>query len=140
MSQITPSRGLLIGELSRRTGVNIETIRYYERSGIMPKPKRSEGGHRLYNSEQLNRLAFIKRSRELGFSLKEVCGFLTLIDSDEMTCGEIHVRTMDHLTEVRQKIADLKKMERTLKVMAEQCSRGDTPDCPIVDDLYHLGS
>jgi MerR family mercuric resistance operon transcriptional regulator len=62
---------LLIGDLSRRTGVNIETIRYYERIDVMPKPKRSEGGQRLYDELQLNRLTFIKRSRELGFNLKE---------------------------------------------------------------------
>jgi len=138
MNQITASRGLSIGALSRRTGVNIETIRYYERSGVMPEPRRSSGGHRLYEVAQLNRLGFIKRSRELGFSLREVCDLLTLIGDDTMTCGEVHEVTVDHLKDIRRKIADLRKMERALKEMADQCSRGEVPECPIVETLYGL--
>jgi MerR family mercuric resistance operon transcriptional regulator len=138
MTQIASKRGLLIGEISRRTGVNIETIRYYERIEVMPKPKRSEGGQRLYNESQLNRLGFIKRSRELGFSLKEICALLTLVDSGEMTCGEVHALTIEHLKEVRSKIADLRKLERALKNLAAQCSLGDVSDCPIVETLYGL--
>ncbi len=72
MPNITPSLALPIGEMSRKTGVNIETIRYYERIGVMPRPVRTEGGHRAYDADQLKRLAFIKRSRELGFSLGEI--------------------------------------------------------------------
>ncbi len=136
MNQITHVQGLLIGEISRRTGVNIETIRYYERIEVMPKPKRSEGGQRLYNELQLNRLTFIKRSRELGFSLKEVRTLLTLIDSGEMTCSEVHTLTVEHLREVRGKIADLRKLERALKALAAQCSLGDVSDCPIVETLF----
>ncbi len=136
MNQITQVQGLLIGEISRRTGVNIETIRYYERIEVMPKPKRSEGGQRLYNELQLNRLTFIKRSRELGFSLKEVRTLLTLIDSGEMTCSEVHTLTVEHLREVRGKIADLRKLERALKALAAQCSLGDVSDCPIVETLF----
>ena len=82
MSSITVSRGpaLTIGAISRRTGVNIETIRFYERVGILPKPPRSAGGHRIYSQEQLRRLGFVRRSRELGFSLDEVRGLLQLVD------------------------------------------------------------
>ena len=138
MTQITSNQGLLIGEISRRTGVNIETIRYYERIEVMPKPKRSEGGQRLYDESQLNRLGFIKRSRELGFSLKEICTLLTLVDSGEMTCSEVQALTVEHLREVRSKIADLRKLERALKNLAAQCSLGDVSDCPIVETLYGL--
>ena len=138
MNQLTNTDELLIGEISRRTGVNIETIRYYERIEVMPRPKRSEGGHRLYNESQLNRLAFIKRSRELGFTLKEVRTFLALIDSGKMTCSEVHALTIEHLSEVRNKIADLKKLELALKDLAAQCSLGDVSDCPIVETLYGL--
>jgi len=138
MTQITSEQGLLIGEISRRTGVNIETIRYYERIEVMPKPKRSEGGQRLYNESQLNRLGFIKRSRELGFSLKEICALLTLVDSGKMTCSEVHALTVEHLSGVRSKIADLRKLERALKSLAAQCSLGDVSDCPIVETLYGL--
>jgi len=138
MNQLTNVDELLIGEISRRTGVNIETIRYYERIEVMPRPKRSEGGHRLYNESQLNRLAFIKRSRELGFTLKEVRVLLALIDSGKMTCSEVHALTIEHLSEVRSKIADLRKLEHALKDLAAQCSRGDVSDCPIVETLYGL--
>ena len=136
MSQKTPVQGLLIGEISRRAGVNIETIRYYERIEVMPRPKRSEGDQRLYNELQLNRLTFIKRSRELGFSLKEVRALLTLIDSGEMTCSEVHALTIEHLREVRGKITDLRKLERALKDLAAQCSLGNVSDCPIVETLF----
>jgi len=136
-SPISPvSIGILIGEISRRTGVNIETIRYYERIGVMPRPNRSAGGHRLYNELQLNLLAFIKRSRELGFSLKEVSALLALIDSGKMTCSEVHAMTIEHLTQVRSKIADLRKLERALHALAAQCSLGDVSDCPIVETLF----
>ncbi len=138
MTQIASNQGLLIGEISRRTGVNIETIRYYERIEVMPKPRRNEGGQRLYDEPQLNRLGFIKRSRELGFSLKEICILLTLVDSGEMTCGEVHALTVEHLREVKSKIADLRKLERALKNLAAQCSLGDVSDCPIVETLYGL--
>ena len=138
MSQLTSAQGLMIGEISRRTGVNIETIRYYERIEVMPKPKRSEGGQRLYDESQLNRLGFIKRSRELGFSLREICALLTLVDSGEMTCGEVHALTVEHLKDVRSKIADLRKLERALKNLSAQCSLGDVSDCPIVESLYGL--
>jgi len=138
MTQITSEQDILIGEISRRTGVNIETIRYYERIEVMPKPKRSQGDQRLYDESQLNRLGFIKRSRELGFSLKEVRTLLSLIDSGEMTCSEVHALTVKHLSDVRSKIADLRKLERALKNLATQCSLGDVSDCPIVETLYGL--
>jgi MerR family mercuric resistance operon transcriptional regulator len=129
---------LLIGEMSRRTGVHIETIRYYERIGVMPRPKRSEGGQRLYNGPQLNRLAFIKRSRDLGFSLKQVLTLLTLVDSGAMACSEVHTLTVNHLKDVKSKITDLRKLERALKDLAAQCSLGNVSDCPIVETLYGL--
>lgn len=136
MTQTASAQGLLIGDISRRTGVNIETIRYYERIEVMPKPKRSEGGQRLYDESQLNRLGFIKRSRELGFSLREICDLLTLMDSGAMTCGEVHALTVEHLSDVKSKIADLRKLERVLKSLAERCSQGDASDCPIVETLF----
>ena len=136
MTKNTYSRGLLIGALSDQTGVNIETIRYYERIGVMPKPARSGGGQRLYETVHLNRLAFIKRSRDLGFSLNEVRDLLTLIDGGELTCAEVHALTINHLKQVREKLSDLRKLERALKDLAAQCSRGDVPECPIVKTLY----
>ena len=82
-----------IGEMSKRTGVNIETVRYYEKISLMPKPDRSEGGNRLYNDVQLQRLFFIKRCREIGFSQSEIRVLLSMVDREDVTCAEAHVIT-----------------------------------------------
>jgi len=124
-----------IGELSKRTGVNIETIRYYERIGVMPKPPRTDGGHRVYTEPDTRRLSFISRSRQLGFSLDEIRALLSLVDSDEYTCADVRVLTLEHAAKIHKKIADLKKLERVLKDMAAQCHGDRVPDCPIVDAL-----
>lgn len=129
-------RAYLIGEMSRRTGVNIETIRYYERSGLMPAPARSPGGNRQYNDDQLRRLYFIRRCRDLGFSIAEVRNFLEMVDRRDFTCAEVHARTREHIDTAERKIRDLRKMLSTLKDMASQCDRGDVPECPILDNLY----
>ncbi len=125
-----------IGSLSRDTGCNIETIRYYERIGLMPKPPRSKGGHRLYEKDHLKRLSFIRRSRDLGFTLEEVRGLLRMIDGHDYTCDEVKVLTLNHLQEVQQKITDLRRLERVLKTMAAECEGGNVPDCPIIDALH----
>ena len=116
---------LTIGALSERTGVNIETIRYYERSGLMPDLPRTEDGHRLYRHEHLKRLAFIRRSRELGFSLEEIRALLRLVDGGDHTCGEVKALTDVHLAAVRRKIADLRKLEKTLKDISSRCEGGE---------------
>ena len=137
MTPVTPPKSDFgIGALSQATGVNIETIRYYERIGIVPPPPRSRGGHRLYDVNHLKRLAFIRRSRELGFSLKEVRGLLDLVDGGEVTCDQVKVMTLGHLGDVRRRIADLRRMERVLRGMAATCEGGAVPDCPIIDTLF----
>jgi MerR family mercuric resistance operon transcriptional regulator len=138
MSSITVSRdpALTIGALSKRTGVNIETIRFYERVGILPKPPRSAGGHRIYSQDQLMRLDFVRRSRELGFSLDEVRRLLHLVDGGRYTCAEVKAITLDHLADVRHKIADLRRLERTLADVAGKCSGGKVPDCPVIEALF----
>ncbi|GAB4226529.1 MAG: helix-turn-helix domain-containing protein [Methyloligellaceae bacterium] len=139
MTGITPSRALSIGQLSRRTGVNIETIRYYERIGMMPKPPRTGGGHRVYDDDQVKRLAFIRRARELGFGLAEIRALLELVGTGSFTCAEVHTMTRGHLATVQRKIADLRRMEQVLEQMAAECSRGDVPDCPIIEALFEGG-
>ena len=126
---------LTIGPLSKRTQVNIETIRYYEREGLLPAPPRSEGGYRLYGDEHLRRLVFIRRGRELGFSLDEVRDLLQMVDGG-YTCGEVQALTLEHLGSVRKKVADLRRLERTLKNIAAQCEGGAVPDCPVIDALF----
>lgn len=136
MSDFTNARGYPIGEMSKRTGVNIETIRYYERIDIMPKPDRTAGGNRQYNHDQLKRLSFIKTSRELGFSIDEIRALLEMVDRQDFTCGEVHGLTIGHLSSVREKIKCLRKLEKALVGMAAECSQGDVPDCPILDTLF----
>ncbi len=127
---------MLIGVLSKRTGCDIETIRYYERIGVMPKPLRTEGGHRVFSEDHLKRLTFIRRSRELGFTLAQVRDLLGLVDGNDYSCDEVKAITVEHADEVRQKIADLKKLKRVLDDMVSQCDRGDIPDCPVIDALF----
>jgi MerR family mercuric resistance operon transcriptional regulator len=125
---------LSIGELSQRTGVNIETIRYYEKVKLLPPPPRTGGGHRAYAGAHLRRLIFVRRSRELGFTLDEIRNLLGLVEGG-YTCGEVRDATLAHLKNVRLKIADLRRMERTLADTAARCQGGTAPDCPIVDVL-----
>ncbi len=129
-----------IGSLSKGTGCKIETIRYYERIGLLPKPPRSQGGHRLYEEEHLKRLTFIRRSRELGFTLHEVRGLLRLVDGGEYSCAEVKALTLDHVAELRRKLADLRKVKRVLEEMAAECDGGEVPECPIIDALYRKSS
>ncbi len=123
------------GRLARLTGCNIETIRYYEGAGLMPQPQRSDSGYRLYATGDVRRLSFIRRCRELGFSLEEIRGLLDLVDGGGYSCGEIQDMTLAHANDIRKKIADLRRMERILKEMAAKCEGGDVPECPILDAL-----
>jgi len=124
-----------IGALSKRTGVKIETIRYYERIGIMPNPPRTEGGQRIYQATHTQRLTFIYRSRELGFSIEEIRSLLQLVEGGEISCSEVLDKTLGHLQEIQKKIADLQRMENVLQEMASKCSGNDVPDCPILEAL-----
>lgn len=127
---------LTIGQLSKRTGCNIETIRYYEKIGLLPPPPRSEGGYRLYGEDHLKRLTFVRRSRELGFSLDEIRGLLRLVDGGNYTCAEVKEITLEHLDAVRRKIADLQTLERVLRDMVSQCDDGKVPECPVIEALF----
>ena len=124
------------GVLAKKSGVNSETIRYYEKIALMPDPNRSEGGHRLYKDEHLRRLNFIRRSRKLGFSLHEIHELLHLVDDKIYTCAQVQSHTIEHLKDVKEKIQDLKKMERSLKTMISECDGRLVPKCPIIDSLF----
>lgn len=125
-----------IGQLSKQTDCKIETIRYYERIGLLPEPARSEGGYRLYDESHLKRLSFIRRSRELGFTIEEIRGLLKLVDGGSYTCSDVKAITLEHVGTIRQKIVDLKKLEKTLSSIASQCAGDGTPECPIIDALF----
>jgi MerR family mercuric resistance operon transcriptional regulator len=125
-----------IGALSRRTGCKVETIRYYERIALLPAPPRSAGDHRLFGAADLKRLTFIRRGRELGFTLDDIPGLLGLVDGGAYTCAEVEAVTLEHLGEVRRKLVDLRRSEEVLKDMAAECEGGAVPDCPVVDTLF----
>lgn len=129
-----------IGTLSKLTGCNVETIRYYERIGLLPAPPRTEGGHRVYGDVHARRLTFVRRSRELGFAIEEVRELLSLVDGKRYTCDEVQALTLDHLADVKKKLADLRQLERVLRKMAAQCSGGKVPECPIIDALFESGA
>jgi MerR family mercuric resistance operon transcriptional regulator len=124
-----------IGALSKHTGTNIETIRYYERVGLLPAPARTAGGYRLYGTDQLKRLSFIRRARALGFSLAEVRKLLTLSDQRRRPCAEVRVVAAAHLEDVKGKIADLRRMEHVLKETVGRCDAGGGSHCPVIDAL-----
>ena len=131
-------REFTIGQLSKLTEVNIETIRYYEKIGIIPHPPRNSSGYRIYSTPHLERLSFVRRSRELGFSQPEVRKLLTLVDEHKYTCAEVQEITANHLAAVRTKIKDLRKLEKALANMVSECDGGEIPHCPIVDVLSTL--
>ncbi|MGQ0715616.1 MAG: MerR family transcriptional regulator [Gemmatimonadaceae bacterium] len=133
------ANGVSIGTLSNKTGVNIETIRYYERIGVMPAPERTAGGFRTYREDHLKRLSFIRRGRELGFSLADLRGLLRLVDGHAYTCAEVRAMTLQHVAETRRKIADLRRLERVMSDMAAKCTGRRVPGCPIIDALFETG-
>ena len=124
---------MLIGKLAAETGVNIETIRYYERVGLLDIPPRTEGRHRVYNEQAVQRLTFIRRSRELGFSLEDIRTLLDLSDGKQDCAAR--ALTLRHLDDVRGKITSLKRLEKALNGMTEACKPGDQNLCPIFDAL-----
>lgn len=125
-----------IGQLSKHTNCKIETIRYYEKIDLLPEPLRSDGGYRIYNENHLKRLIFVRRSRELGFTIEEIRALLRLVDGGDYSCSDIKKIAMEHIDDIRRKISDLKKLEKTLSQIASQCSGDSAPECPIIDALF----
>lgn len=135
MGDHVSAKGLQRAELARRTGCNLETIRYYEKIGMMPDPPRTGTGYRVYDERHVSRLRFILRARELGFAIEEIRGLLDLVDGGTQTCAEVKERTERHLADVRAKIADLRRIEKALAQTASKCSGEDVPECPVLEAL-----
>lgn len=128
-------KGLKRAKLAERTGCNLETIRYYEKIGLMPDPPRTSSGYRVYDDTHAERLGFILRGRQLGFSIDELRGLLLLVDRGTQTCAEVKVLTEQHLEDVRAKIEDLRRIEKVLAATAAQCSGEKVPECPVLEAL-----
>jgi MerR family mercuric resistance operon transcriptional regulator len=127
--------GITIGKLSGRTACNIETIRYYERIGLLPSPER-RGRYRSYTAVDVRRLTFVRRARELGFTLDEVRALLALAATDgQSACAEVRKISATHLADVRARIADLRAMERFLAAALRQCDAGERLGCPLIETL-----
>ncbi len=126
----------LIGQLAKRTRVNIETIRYYERRGLLPEPPRRESGYRQYSHDAVARLEFIRHGKELGFSLTEIAELLALRVDPDTSCADVRTRAEAKIADVRERIQSLSRIEEALTRLAAQCrGRGPTSDCPILDAL-----
>lgn len=129
-------RVMPIGALATRTGVKVETIRYYEQVGLLPEPERTDGNQRRYGKRHMERLAFIKHGRDLGFSVDSIRTLLRLSDRPDMACDEAHKAAATHLAEVRDKIARLKSLESELERIAASCSGGvAVRDCAVIEAL-----
>jgi MerR family transcriptional regulator, mercuric resistance operon regulatory protein len=124
-----------IGTVAEKTGVKVETIRYYEKAGVIRPPIRGENGYRLYSTEHVERLEFVKRCRELGFSLENTSSLLSLSDSHNRTCKQVSEIAEERLNDVCAKIADLRRMEVVLKKYVEACPRNASAECPIISAL-----
>lgn len=124
-----------IGELARRTGTRTETIRFYEKEGLLPPPARTSANYRSYGIAHGQRLSFIRRARDLGFRLEDVRELLTLADHRDQSCGAVDQITSRHLSEIDTKIADLGKMRAELARMLGSCRQGTIDDCRIIETL-----
>lgn len=128
------SETIAIGELSRRTRCNIETIRYYERIGLLPKAAR-RGRYRCFGPADVERLHFVRRARELGFTLDEIRALLGIATARDVSCDDARDIATVHLQQVRARIADLRRMERVLAGTVRACSSGDHVGCPLINTL-----
>ena len=126
---------LSIGDLAARTGTKVETIRYYERTGLMPPPARTRGNHRAYAQAHVHRLAFIRHGRELGFALDDIRALLAVGDDPHRPCAEVDVIARRHLDAVRSRIARLQALEAELARMVRECGRGRVADCRVITVL-----
>ncbi len=129
------SSSFSIGELARATGTKVETVRYYERIGLLPVPSRTGGNYRVYGRIHMGRLSFIRRGRDLGFSLDEVRELLRLSDDRDQSCAEVDRIARHHLTEVERKLSDLKALRTELCQMIDQCQHGTIAACRIIEAL-----
>ena len=128
---------LTIGQLAKKANVNLQTIRYYERRGLISKAPRNESGYRQYSPKDLKRVEFIKQSQGLGFSLKEISELLRLRMEPGMTCGDVKVRVEAKIADIEEKIFSLQQMKDALFTLGKKCTgQGPISQCPVLEELY----
>ncbi|MCR9136810.1 MAG: helix-turn-helix domain-containing protein [Alphaproteobacteria bacterium] len=126
---------LSIGDLSRRTGVKIPTIRYYEQMGLIAAPERTEGNQRRYTSTELQRLSFIKHARDLGLNINAIRDLAELSADPDKPCADVHSIANDHLTGIREKILRLLRLEKELQRIVRGCDTDQVGDCRVIEAL-----
>ena len=129
------SLNLRIGEVAARSGCHIETIRYYERIGLLPRPRRSSSGYRAYSEADVTRLRFVVHCRELGFSLDEIRSLIALGEDPKMSCGKVDALARQHLEEIQSKQRALARLSREIKQLIDTCARGQRGTCEILAAL-----
>jgi Hg(II)-responsive transcriptional regulator len=138
MMGMSKSELLRIGALAKAAGVGVETVRFYERKGLLLEPPRALSGYRQYPPDTVDRLRFIRRAQRLGFSLHEISELLDLRVNEVAACGEVEVRAQAKLSEVSEKIAELQSIEAALMRLVSACeAREATSDCPIMEEFEH---
>ena len=128
--------GLTIGRVAHSAGLAIDTVRYYERDGLLQKPARTSSGYRQYSADAVTRLRFIRQAKDLGFSLREIKELLSLRVEAGRSCADVRARAERKIADVEQRVATLMRMKRALAKLASSCSgRGPTSECPILEAL-----
>lgn len=123
-----------IGQVAKRAGVTVETVRFYERKGLLTPPPRNPGGYRQYPHEVIARIRFIKRAKELGFSLTEIFELLSLQANPKATCGDVKQRAETKISTIQARMKDLQKMKQLLEKLVASCTgSGPLDECPIID-------
>ncbi|MDQ0339062.1 MerR family mercuric resistance operon transcriptional regulator [Caldalkalibacillus uzonensis] len=132
---------LTIGQVAKRSNVNLETVRYYERLGLIKEPPRTEAGYRMFPADVVDKIKFIKRAQELGFTLSEIKKLIRIAENEEhFTAHEVHQFAKQKLDDLEAKIRDLEKMKSVLQDLSERCSgKGPICDCPIIQSLSQEG-
>ncbi len=131
----TQNRKLTIGITAKQAGVTIDTIRFYERRGLLPSPTRTANGYRIYTADTIDRLEFVRRAKKLGFTLDEIASLLTLQDEGGSK-AEVKKLSREKLIKIEHKISDLQRMQAMLRVLNKQCSgSGSIRNCPIIETL-----
>ena len=129
-----------IGAAANASGVSAKTIRHYEAIGLMPAAERTDANYRLYGDAEIHSLRFIRRARDLGFTVKQIEGLLTLWRDRSRASADVKAFALEHIERLREKMAEIEAMVRTLETLADHCHGDDRPDCPILDDLGGLGA